>query len=194
MIHCSRLYSALAQILYRCRTETLCARAICSALRSRSVRLRRTCARIRLSMMSAGTTPPSRPEPPADNNNPRTSSILAQPDSSAAGSSLSESASRVSRQLPAPAQALSVPVSGCGPAGCPTSAHGKCWRRRTSTSNCACTPRSAFGIQRRNPGVTELVVLEDRGHSMPADHGWGELADTALDFLAKNGLPAQVEA
>ncbi|WP_406237244.1 hypothetical protein [Nocardia sp. NBC_01009] len=42
--------------------------------------------------------------------------------------------------------------------------------------------------------MTELVVLEDRGHSMPADHGWGELADTALDFLAKNGLPAQVEA
>lgn len=48
------------------------------------------------------------------------------------------------------------------------------------------TVRSAYRIQRRNPAVTELVVLADRGHSMPADHGWREIADTAVEFLARN--------
>ncbi|MEU7765653.1 alpha/beta fold hydrolase [Nocardia sp. NPDC049190] len=51
------------------------------------------------------------------------------------------------------------------------------------------TVRSAYRIQRRNPAVTELVVLADRGHCMSADHGWRELGDTALEFLAGN-LPA----
>jgi non-heme chloroperoxidase len=46
------------------------------------------------------------------------------------------------------------------------------------------TVRSAYRIQRRNPGVTELVVLPDRSHSMPADHGWRELGEKSLEFLA----------
>ncbi|WP_308165353.1 alpha/beta hydrolase [Nocardia noduli] len=48
------------------------------------------------------------------------------------------------------------------------------------------TVRAAHKLQSRNPGVTELVVLPDRCHSMSADHGWRELADTALQFLEKN--------
>ncbi|WP_433662987.1 alpha/beta hydrolase [Nocardia sp. CA-128927] len=56
------------------------------------------------------------------------------------------------------------------------------------------TVRSEYKIQRKNPGVTELVVFADRGHSMPADHGWREIADTALAFLEKQNLPARPTA
>ncbi|MFI9505198.1 alpha/beta hydrolase [Nocardia sp. NPDC052566] len=52
--------------------------------------------------------------------------------------------------------------------------------------------RAAYGIQRRNPGITELVLLPDRCHSLSADHRWREIADTALEFLARNNLSAQV--
>ncbi|MGK8508834.1 hypothetical protein ACRS5S_12510 [Nocardia asiatica] len=48
------------------------------------------------------------------------------------------------------------------------------------------TVRSAYRIQRRNKAVTELVVFADRGHSMPADHGWRAVADTALRFLGEH--------
>jgi len=41
----------------------------------------------------------------------------------------------------------------------------------------------AYQIQSRNPGVTELVILPDRGHSLTIDHGWAEVAQTALDFI-----------
>jgi pimeloyl-ACP methyl ester carboxylesterase len=50
------------------------------------------------------------------------------------------------------------------------------------------TVRAAYKIQRRNAGVTELKVFPDRAHSMPADHGWREVAGTALEFLTRNGL------
>ncbi|MGK8525245.1 alpha/beta hydrolase [Nocardia asteroides] len=48
------------------------------------------------------------------------------------------------------------------------------------------TVRSAYRIQRRNSAVTELVAFADRGHSMPADHGWRAVADTALRFLGEH--------
>jgi non-heme chloroperoxidase len=52
----------------------------------------------------------------------------------------------------------------------------------------AATVRAAYEIQsRKNPGVTELKVFPDRGHSMPADHGWLEVAETALSFLDRTG-------
>jgi pimeloyl-ACP methyl ester carboxylesterase len=38
--------------------------------------------------------------------------------------------------------------------------------------------------QRKNPGVTEYRELPDRGHSLVIDHGWPEVAQLALDFLA----------
>jgi non-heme chloroperoxidase len=39
--------------------------------------------------------------------------------------------------------------------------------------------------QRRNPAVTEIVKMPDRGHSLTIDHGWGEVARTALDFVRR---------
>lgn len=45
----------------------------------------------------------------------------------------------------------------------------------------------AFHIQSKNPGVTEFVVLPNRGHSLTIDHGWREVADTALDFIVRAG-------
>jgi len=39
-------------------------------------------------------------------------------------------------------------------------------------------------LYRRSPAVTDLVEFPDRGHSLPIDHGWSEVADTALNWLA----------
>ncbi|SFF71483.1 alpha/beta hydrolase [Blastococcus tunisiensis] len=50
------------------------------------------------------------------------------------------------------------------------------------------TVRAAYRIQSRNPGVTELRVFPDRGHSMGADAGWREIADTALEFLTRHDV------
>ena len=33
--------------------------------------------------------------------------------------------------------------------------------------------------QRRNPGVTEIVKLPNRGYALTIDHGWREVAQTA---------------
>jgi non-heme chloroperoxidase len=44
---------------------------------------------------------------------------------------------------------------------------------------------AAYGRQRRNPGVTEIVEIPDRGHSLTIDHGWREVAQTALDFVRR---------
>jgi non-heme chloroperoxidase len=43
--------------------------------------------------------------------------------------------------------------------------------------------------QRRNPAVTEIVKIPNRGHSLTIDHGWREVADTALQFVQRF-LPA----
>jgi non-heme chloroperoxidase len=50
------------------------------------------------------------------------------------------------------------------------------------------TVRAAYKIQSRNPGVTELKVFPDRGHSMGADAGWPEIADTVLEFLTRHDV------
>ena len=52
----------------------------------------------------------------------------------------------------------------------------------------AATVRAAYKIQAKGPGVTELKVFPDRAHSMASDHGWTEIAETALTFLAAKGL------
>jgi pimeloyl-ACP methyl ester carboxylesterase len=54
----------------------------------------------------------------------------------------------------------------------------------------ASTVRSAYRIQRRNPGVTEFKPFEGRGHSLVADHGWPDIAGAALDFLSRHALTA----
>ena len=42
---------------------------------------------------------------------------------------------------------------------------------------------AAYKRQKRNPGVTQIVKIPNRGHSLTIDHGWREVAQTALDFV-----------
>ena len=44
---------------------------------------------------------------------------------------------------------------------------------------------ATYKRQRRNPGVTEIVKMPNRGHSLTIDHGWREVAQTALDFVKR---------
>jgi non-heme chloroperoxidase len=44
---------------------------------------------------------------------------------------------------------------------------------------------AAYKRQRRNPGVTEIVKMPNRGHSLTIDHGWREVAETALQFVRR---------
>jgi non-heme chloroperoxidase len=44
---------------------------------------------------------------------------------------------------------------------------------------------AAYNRQRRNPGVTEIVKMPNRGHSLTIDHGWREVAETALAFVKR---------
>jgi non-heme chloroperoxidase len=42
-----------------------------------------------------------------------------------------------------------------------------------------------FKRQSRNPGVTEITEIKDRGHALTIDGGWREVADTALRFVQR---------
>jgi non-heme chloroperoxidase len=42
---------------------------------------------------------------------------------------------------------------------------------------------ASFKQQEKNPGVTEIKEIPDRGHSLTIDHGWSEVAETALEFV-----------
>jgi non-heme chloroperoxidase len=44
---------------------------------------------------------------------------------------------------------------------------------------------AAFKKQQRNPGVTELAEMPNRGHSLIIDSGWREVADRALEFVKR---------
>jgi pimeloyl-ACP methyl ester carboxylesterase len=44
---------------------------------------------------------------------------------------------------------------------------------------------ASFKRQRRNPGVTEIVKIPNRGHSLTIDSGWREVAQTSLDFVKR---------
>ena len=44
---------------------------------------------------------------------------------------------------------------------------------------------ASYKKQRRNEGITEIVKLEHRGHALTIDHGWREVAETALAFLRR---------
>jgi len=44
---------------------------------------------------------------------------------------------------------------------------------------------ASFKQQEKNPGVTEIKEIPDRGHSLTIDHGWREVAETALSFIGK---------
>ena len=45
---------------------------------------------------------------------------------------------------------------------------------------------AAYEQQKNNNlGVTEFVEIPGRGHSLTIDHGWKEVADTALAFVRR---------
>ncbi len=44
---------------------------------------------------------------------------------------------------------------------------------------------ASYKKQQRNPGVTEIIELPGRGHSLTIDSGWREVADTALAFVGR---------
>lgn len=45
---------------------------------------------------------------------------------------------------------------------------------------------ASYKRQKRNPAPTELVELPNRGHSLVIDHGWREVADTAMAFIQRS--------
>jgi pimeloyl-ACP methyl ester carboxylesterase len=45
--------------------------------------------------------------------------------------------------------------------------------------------RAAYKLQKKNEGVTEFVIIPNRGHSLVIDSGWREVADTALNFVRR---------
>jgi pimeloyl-ACP methyl ester carboxylesterase len=51
---------------------------------------------------------------------------------------------------------------------------------------------AAYQRQRHNPAVTEIVKIPNRGHSLTIDHGWHEVAQTALDFVTRFVSPDSV--
>jgi pimeloyl-ACP methyl ester carboxylesterase len=44
---------------------------------------------------------------------------------------------------------------------------------------------ASFKQQQANPGLTEIVEIANRGHSLTIDSGWREVADTALAFVRR---------
>jgi pimeloyl-ACP methyl ester carboxylesterase len=44
---------------------------------------------------------------------------------------------------------------------------------------------ASFKKQRRNPGVTEVTEIPNRGHALTIDSGWREVAETALEFVKR---------
>jgi non-heme chloroperoxidase len=44
---------------------------------------------------------------------------------------------------------------------------------------------ASYKIQAKNQGVTEIARIEGRGHSLTIDHGWQEVAETALAFVKR---------
>jgi non-heme chloroperoxidase len=45
--------------------------------------------------------------------------------------------------------------------------------------------KAAYDRQKRNPSVTEIVKIANRGHALTIDHGWREVAETALAFVKR---------
>jgi pimeloyl-ACP methyl ester carboxylesterase len=49
----------------------------------------------------------------------------------------------------------------------------------------AAVSKGAFERQQRNIDLTEFVEMHGRGHSLTIDHGWREVAETALNFIRR---------
>jgi hypothetical protein len=48
--------------------------------------------------------------------------------------------------------------------------------------------KSTVKQYRHSSAVTDLEEFSDRGHSLTIDHGWREIAEACLAWLAKQGL------
>jgi non-heme chloroperoxidase len=44
---------------------------------------------------------------------------------------------------------------------------------------------AAYNRQKSNSGVTEIMKMPNRGHALTIDHGWNDVAQTALDFIKR---------
>jgi pimeloyl-ACP methyl ester carboxylesterase len=44
---------------------------------------------------------------------------------------------------------------------------------------------ASFHQQQKNPGITEIVEMPNRGHALTIDSGWKEVATTALNFVRR---------
>ena len=44
---------------------------------------------------------------------------------------------------------------------------------------------ASYKRQRKNPSVTEIIEIPNRGHSLTIDSGWREVAETALAFVRR---------
>jgi non-heme chloroperoxidase len=44
---------------------------------------------------------------------------------------------------------------------------------------------ASYELQKHNPSVTEIREMPGRGHSLTIDHGWCEVAETALTFITQ---------
>ena len=44
---------------------------------------------------------------------------------------------------------------------------------------------AAYKKHSKNDAITEFVEMPNRGHSLTIDHGWQEVAQTSLDFIAR---------
>ena len=49
---------------------------------------------------------------------------------------------------------------------------------------------ASYKQQKKNPGVTEIVKIPGRGHSLTIDGGWREVADISLAFVQRFVTPA----
>jgi non-heme chloroperoxidase len=45
--------------------------------------------------------------------------------------------------------------------------------------------KASYKRQKRNSAVTEIIEIPGRGHSLVIDHGWREVAETALAFVQR---------
>src|SRR3984885_11885856 len=43
-------------------------------------------------------------------------------------------------------------------------------------------------LYHKSPAITDFIEFPDRGHSLTIDHGWGEVAQAALDWLRQRSL------
>jgi non-heme chloroperoxidase len=45
--------------------------------------------------------------------------------------------------------------------------------------------KSSFKHEDDNPGITEMITMDDRGHAMVVDDNWQEVAETSLKFVGR---------